>query len=184
MTHSHEFWPFKTAGVAIAAAALWGVTIVGRGERMVTPIMAAELQTSRELPAGQGGDTARARCIGCHGVELIVQQRLSREGWLREVEKMTSWGAAIGPDEQDALVDYLAGPFGIEPARTANAASSEAAALLQARCQTCHDLRLIEQQRLNAEGWARELDKMIGWGAALTDSEKGMLAEHLARRVR
>jgi mono/diheme cytochrome c family protein len=157
---------------------------VGGGERIVTPITAAELQTSRELPGGQGVDTVRARCISCHGIELIIQQRLTRAGWLREVEKMTSWGAAIAPGEQDALLDYLAASFGVEPTRTADGTISEGAALLQARCQTCHDLRLIEQQRLPADGWARELDKMISWGAALTDSEKEILAAHLARPMR
>jgi mono/diheme cytochrome c family protein len=151
---------------------------------MVTPLAAAESQTSRELPAGQAADTVRARCTSCHGIELIVQQRLTREGWRREVEKMTSWGAVIAPDEQDALLDHFAASFGVEPIRTADGTTSKAAALLQARCQTCHDLRLIEQQQLNADGWARELDKMIGWGAALTDSEKEMLVEHLARPVR
>ena len=170
--------------LAIAVTVLCGASMVPTGERIVTPLAAAVSQTSKELPAGQGADTVRARCISCHGIELIVQQRLTREGWLREVEKMTSWGAVIAPDEQDALLDYLAASFGVEPIRTADGATSKAAALLQARCQTCHDLRLIEQQRLSAEGWARELDKMIGWGAALTDSEKEMLVEHLARPVR
>jgi mono/diheme cytochrome c family protein len=174
----------RNTAVAIVATALWGVSIVAGGERIVTPLAAAESQTSRELPAGQGADTVRARCISCHGIELIVQQRLTREGWLREVEKMTSWGAVIAPGEQDALLDYLVASFGVEPTKTPDGTSSNAAALLQARCQTCHDLRLIEQQRLNAEGWGRELDKMIGWGAALTDSEKEMLVEHLARPVR
>ena len=173
----------KTA-VAIVATFLWGVSIVAGGERIATPLTAAELQTSRELPAGQGADTVRARCISCHGIELIVQQRLTREGWLREVEKMTSWGAVIAPADQDALLDYLATSFGVKPTGPADGTTSKAAALLQARCQTCHDLRLIEQQRLNAEGWARELDKMVGWGATLTVSEKEMLVEHLARPVR
>ena len=153
------------------------------GQRIVTPLVAAELQTSRDLPKGQGADTVRARCISCHGIELIVQQQLTREGWLREVEKMTSWGAVIAPGEQDALLDYLAASFGVGPTRTTDG-TSKGTALLQARCQTCHDLRLIEQQRLNADGWGRELDKMIGWGASLTDSEKEMLVEHLARAPR
>jgi mono/diheme cytochrome c family protein len=170
--------------LAIAVTALWGASMVPTGERIVTPLAAVALQKSKELPAGQGADTVRARCISCHGIELIVQQRLTREGWLREVEKMTSWGAVIAPGEQDAVLEYLTASFGPEPTRTADGTTSKGAALLQARCQTCHDLRLIEQQRLNAEGWARELDKMIGWGAALTDSEKEMLVEHLARQVR
>ena len=172
----------RNTAVAIAATVLWVASAVGGGERIVTTITAAELQTSRELPDGQGADTVRARCISCHGIELIIQQRLTREGWLREVEKMTSWGAVIAPGEQDALLDYLVASFGVEPTRTAVGTTSEGAALLQARCQTCHDLRLIEQQRLNAEGWARELDKMISWGAPLTGSEKEVLVEHLARR--
>ena len=173
----------RNTAFLIAATALWGSTVAG-AERIVRPLAATELQTSLELPTGQGADIVRARCLTCHGIELIVQQRLTREGWLREVEKMTSWGAVAAPGEQDALLDYLAASFGIEGTGAADETVSTGAALLQARCQTCHDLRLIEQQRLNAEGWARELDKMIGWGAALTDSEKEMLVEHLARPVR
>ena len=161
----------RNTAIAMAASVLWSVSIDG-------------LQTSQELPGGQGADTVRTRCISCHGTELIIQQRLTRDGWLREVEKMTSWGAVIAPGEQEALLDYLVASFGVEPTRTADGTTSTGAALLQARCQTCHDLRLIEQQRLNAVGWARELDKMIGWGAALTDSEKEMLVEHLARPAR
>jgi mono/diheme cytochrome c family protein len=176
--------PFKTSSV-IVVTAIWGASIASGGARVTTLVAAAELQTSRDLPAGQGADTVRARCISCHGIELIVQQQLTHEGWLREVEKMTSWGAVIASGEHDALLDYLATSFGVEPARTADGTTTKgAAALLQARCQTCHDLRLIEQQRLDADGWARELDKMIGWGAALTDSERAILIEHLARPMR
>jgi mono/diheme cytochrome c family protein len=174
--------PFKTSSV-IVVTALWGASIAS-GARVTTLVAADDLQTSRELPAGQGADTVRARCISCHGIELIVQQQLTREGWLREVEKMTSWGAVIASGEHDALLDYLATSFGVEPTSTADGTTTKGAVLLQARCQTCHDLRLIEQQRLDADGWARELDKMIGWGAALTDSEKKILVEHLARPVR
>jgi hypothetical protein len=50
------------------------------------------------------------------------------------------------------------------------------------RCLTCHDLGLIEQQRLTEAGWVREIDKMIGWGATLTESERDLLAAYLARR--
>jgi mono/diheme cytochrome c family protein len=174
----------RSTTVVIAATAIWGASIASGGVRVATLVAADSLQTSRELPAGQGADTLRARCITCHGTELIVQQRLTREGWLREVEKMTAWGALIAPGEQESLLDYLAASFGAQSDRAVGEATTEGLALLQARCQTCHDLRLVEQQRLNAEGWARELDKMIGWGAALTDSEKETLVEHLVRPIR
>jgi cytochrome c5 len=173
----------RSTTVVIVATAICGASIAS-GTAVATLVAADDLQTSREVPAGQGADTLRARCTTCHGTELIVQQRLTREGWLREVEKMTAWGAVVTSDEQEALFDYLAASFGVESNRTADATTTKGAALLQARCQSCHDLRLIEQQRLNADGWARELDKMVGWGAALTDSERQMLIEHLARRGR
>jgi cytochrome c5 len=157
---------------------------VAGGEHIVTPLMAAGVQTARGLSAGPGADTVQARCSSCHGMELIIQQRLTREGWLREVEKMTSWGAVVAPGEQEALLDYLVASFGAESSGTTDGAATKGAALLRARCQTCHDFRLIEQQRLDADDWARELDKMISWGATLTDSEKDTLVEHLARPMR
>ena len=173
----------RSTTVVIVATAIWGASIASGGTRMATLVAADDLQTSPDVPAGQGADTLRARCTTCHGTELIVQQRLTREGWLREVEKMTAWGAGVAPGEQEALLDYLAASFGARSDSAAGEATTTAA-LLEARCQTCHDLRIVEQQRLNAEGWARELDKMIGWGATLTDSERQMLIEHLARPMR
>ena len=174
----------RSTTVVIVATAIWGASIASGGTRMATLVAAADLQTSRDVPAGQGADTLRARCTTCHGTELIAQQRLTREGWLREVEKMTAWGAGVAPGEQEALLDYLAASFGARSDSAPGEATTKGAALLEARCQTCHDLRLVEQQRLNAEGWARELDKMIEWGATLADSERQMLIEHLARRMR
>ena len=55
----------------------------------------------------------------------------------------------------------------------------EAAELLS-RCFGCHDRRLIESQRLTRAGWTRELDKMIGWGANLTEAERDKLAVYLS----
>ena len=47
----------------------------------------------------------------CHGPSLIAQQRLGREAWNREVDKMIGWGAKVSPAEKDALVNYLARMF-------------------------------------------------------------------------
>jgi DMSO/TMAO reductase YedYZ molybdopterin-dependent catalytic subunit len=55
-------------------------------------------------------------------------------------------------------------------------------ATYEARCLVCHDDTLMEQQRLTAPGWSREVDKMIGWGAGVTDTEKQPLVDYLARR--
>jgi DMSO/TMAO reductase YedYZ molybdopterin-dependent catalytic subunit len=52
--------------------------------------------------------------------------------------------------------------------------------VLDTRCLACHDMSLIGQQRLTVPGWTREVDKMIGWGAGVTDAEKQSLIEYLA----
>jgi cytochrome c5 len=148
----------------------------------VSALRAADVQQlQQELPPGEGVASIRASCTTCHGPELIAQQRLSRDAWSREIDKMAAWGASVAPGERDVLLNYLSSSFGIEsiePAATATAGAT----LLQARCQTCHDFTLIEQQTLDAAGWGRELDKMIGWGAVLDDSEKAAVIDHLMRR--
>lgn len=56
-------------------------------------------------------------CLGCHTVEPIQQQRLSRTQWEREVEKMQRWGAKVRPELKDVLVDYLSNRYGVRPVR-------------------------------------------------------------------
>jgi hypothetical protein len=112
---------------------------------------------------------------------MIVEQRLSRDGWGREVDKMIGWGALVDELDRGPLLDYLSTHFG-DPARARVSVSSEGsgAGLVAKRCLTCHDARLIEQQRLTPAGWTRTVDKMIEWGATVTDPEKSLLIENLA----
>ena len=48
-----------------------------------------------------------------HGLALAAQQRLTREGWGREVDKMVRWGARVAPEERSALVEFLASRWGV-----------------------------------------------------------------------
>ena len=45
-------------------------------------------------------------------------------------------------------------------------------------CASCHSLRLVESQRLSAAAWAKEVDKMVGWGAVVPQNQA--LVEYLA----
>ena len=136
--------------------------------------------TEAALPPGDGVDVARRRCLTCHGSGLIAQQRLARDEWSRELDKMVSWGAEVIAPERPLLLDYLAGRFGKVPDQPPS--SVAVTELLRMRCQVCHDRTLIDQQRLTLDGWRREIDKMSAWGAAVTEVEKAALAEHLASR--
>ena len=44
----------------------------------------------------------------CHERDLIAQQRLTRSGWAREVDKMIRWGAPVSEADKSGLVDFLA----------------------------------------------------------------------------
>lgn len=51
-------------------------------------------------------------CLGCHEDDLIESQRLTRDAWVRTVEKMVRWGADVPAVDRDALVNYLAARYG------------------------------------------------------------------------
>lgn len=165
------------------------VRLASRTRRLRATIVTASIVlgafsyvSAQELPGGDAAQTVRGSCLTCHGTDVIAQQRLSRDGWSREIDKMVGWGAVVETAERERLLDYLAATFGVISPTSEFTASDAGAAVLKTRCAVCHDLRPIEQQRLDAAGWRREVDKMIGWGAVLADLEKEALVAHLARR--
>jgi cytochrome c5 len=138
----------------------------------------------QDLPDGKGAEVARAKCLLCHEADLIVSQRLSRPGWVREVEKMIRWGAVVSEAEKETLVDYFAARFSPRPATVAGASGANEARgkeIFANKCLTCHESDLTEQQRLSRAGWVREVNKMIGWGANLTEAEKEPLVDYLSK---
>jgi mono/diheme cytochrome c family protein len=48
----------------------------------------------------------------------------------------------------------------------------------QQSCIQCHSLRLVDSQRLSLAAWRKEVDKMIGWGAVVSDKE--LLIQYLS----
>ena len=127
-----------------------------------------------DLPDGDGADVVRARCLSCHGADLITAQRLSDAGWGRELDKMIRWGASVPDAERPPLVPYLARHFAPEPSpRILAAAAGEA--VFKRSCLSCHGADLTEQQRLSPIGWTREVEKMMRWGAQISDVEKTAL---------
>ncbi len=123
-----------------------------------------------------GADLIQRRCVACHGEDLIRQQRLTRDGWSRELDKMVAWGAAVTPEERPLLLDALTGRV------LPTAQDAVATILLETRCEYCHGPQLIAQQRLDAAGWTRVIDDMIAWGATANPAEKAALAAMLVQR--
>ena len=65
------------------------------------------------LPPGEGMDTVRVRCLVCHAPAMLLQQRLTAQQWLAEIDKMQGWGARISDEDKPGMANYLitiAGP--------------------------------------------------------------------------
>ena len=67
-----------------------------------------------DLPSGPLQQEARTACMECHDSGLIVQQRLSRAAWTKEVDKMMGWGAVVAPEDREAFIDYFVNNFGAD----------------------------------------------------------------------
>jgi hypothetical protein len=89
----------------------------------------AGVNVTADLPAGAMQAKATTACTECHEARIILQQRLSKAAWTKEVDKMTKWGAVVDPADRDALIDYLSANFSpdkpaYEPQRTVGAGKS------------------------------------------------------------
>ena len=137
--------------------------------------------TASALPEGPGAEVLRARCMSCHGTDLIVSQKLSEAGWGREIDKMVRWGATVSETDRPALLAYLTSHFAPVPVAS-HTRAAEGEAVFKRACLVCHGADLSEQQRLSPGAWTREVEKMMRWGAVVSDAEKPALVDFLSSR--
>jgi hypothetical protein len=83
-----------------------------------------------DLPPGSMQAKATASCLECHEARIILQQRLGKAAWTKEVDKMIKWGSVVDATDHDALIDYLSSNFGpdqpsYEPPRTSREKNSQ-----------------------------------------------------------
>jgi hypothetical protein len=71
-------------------------------------------KVTEELPAGPMQARATTACLECHEARIILQQRLNKAAWTKEVDKMTKWGAQVDAKDRDSLIDYLSTNFAPE----------------------------------------------------------------------
>jgi len=90
---------------------------------------AASQKATEDLPPGPMQAKATTACTECHEARIILQQRLNKGAWTKEVDKMMKWGAVVDASDRDALIDYLSTNFSPEqPPYDAPRTSSEKAA--------------------------------------------------------
>jgi hypothetical protein len=66
---------------------------------------------SPALPAGAMQRKVTTACTECHDSRIILQQRLSKGAWGKEVDKMIKWGAVVDPADRDGFIEYLSFNF-------------------------------------------------------------------------
>jgi cytochrome c5 len=148
---------------------------------IVLLLASATAAGAQALPAGAGLDVLTQRCLVCHEADLITSQKLSLMGWTRSVDKMVRWGAQVTTAERELLQPYLAQHFAPRPVAS-HAAPDAGLAVYQRACLVCHEADIIEQQKLTPMGWTRSVEKMVRWGAAVSDADKAPLVDYLATR--
>ncbi len=113
--------PATTAAVPTQAAATSApATAVPTGAKApATPAPTDELSTqtpaeptttpvTEETPAIAAAALLQARCVDCHSLSRTTGARYTQAEWQAVVTRMIKHGAALNPDEEAALVAYLA----------------------------------------------------------------------------
>src|ERR1700684_3950038 len=87
---------------------------------LLVPFLAISMMVAQaqDLPAGKGKDLVENTCGSCHGLDVVVAQHASKDGWASIVDYMVSRGATGTPEEIATIVDYLAKIFPAAAATT------------------------------------------------------------------
>jgi cytochrome c553 len=99
-----------------------------RGSSLAVVVVCGSIAAAQSpsLPAGAAQAKVTTACMECHESRIILQQRLSKEAWAKEVDKMVKWGALVDPADRDSLVDYLSTNFPVDkPAEPAAKTAAE-----------------------------------------------------------
>jgi competence protein ComEA len=130
-----------------------------------------------KLPDGPGKATLERICSSCHGPEIVLGKKLTRDGWSQIVMNMIQRGAQGTDDEFADVVDYLTKTVSVEAAKV-NVNTATAAQLQKGLEITDKDADAILQYR-QANGDFKSVDdlkKVPGIDAAKIEAKKGKLS--------
>ncbi|MEP7305284.1 MAG: cytochrome c [Acidobacteriota bacterium] len=88
-------------------------------KQVLIPVLASCLVVAalwaQELPEGEGKTLVQNVCGSCHGLDIVVEQRVTKEQWQGIVESMVQRGATVTDEEITAIVAYLAKNYAPPP---------------------------------------------------------------------
>ena len=92
------------ATILIAAVGGDWVTVRASGD--------AAQEVVNPLPPDERQQLVTGRCIICHSLETIAQQRQTREEWAVILDRMVTYGMPMLPGDRELILEYLATHLG------------------------------------------------------------------------
>lgn len=87
--------------------------------------VSSSIAQAQDLPAGKGKELVENTCGSCHGLDVVVSQHATKDGWASIVDYMVSRGASGTPAEIQTIVEYLAKNFPAADKINVNKATSK-----------------------------------------------------------
>ena len=97
-------WRSPLARLVIALALGVGAGAVWSGGGAPRPLAA---QVVNPLPQDPDQQFVTGRCVICHSLEMIAQQRQTREEWTVIVDRMITYGMPMEPGDRERMLTYL-----------------------------------------------------------------------------
>ena len=105
--------PFSRALAALifGVSLGWGWSWAGSpGGGADPPTVSA--QVDNPLPRDRDQQLVTGRCVICHSLEMIAQQRQTRAEWAVIVDRMITYGMPMQPGDREQILTYLAKHLG------------------------------------------------------------------------
>jgi DMSO/TMAO reductase YedYZ molybdopterin-dependent catalytic subunit len=151
--------------VSVDGGRTWSSATLARNQRTD---FGWRLWEYRWRPAGDGSYTILTRARDAAGSVQPLEQQWNPSGYLWNVVPRVTIHVGRDGSPPTSATSLSESPRIEPPAPFGNA------------CLTCHQDDVIRQQRLTRAQWDAELTKMIGWGARVSDQDRGVLLEYLA----
>jgi hypothetical protein len=106
----HRLLRHAPSGVAILATVL--IAAVGGDWVTARARDDAPEQVVNPLPPDEHQQLVTGRCIICHSLETIAQQRQTRDEWAVILDRMVTYGMPMLPGDRELILEYLATRLG------------------------------------------------------------------------
>jgi len=143
---------------------------------------AQQPQPQSPFPPGEGRDLVATTCTQCHAPTVFTPLREGPDAWRGHIVDMMMFGAQVGPDDLDKMVNYLATNFGPgvnvpPPVKQVTLPDGQGKDLVEKNCVLCHGLDRVAAANRSAAGWSAIVGTMKFFGAPLSgDDEKTITA--------